>query len=170
MRMKLLAAAGLLCCCALLWGCGEGTESYVNEEIAKKTNAEQTACNGTAHSIYTAAQSAISDMLSGDQWTLSDVNGVYNMSGSEFALAISGSLNPKDALKYRMSVYFEELKKIDSVTFRIENGTCLYVAVKDERGMYGTYPNALNAADTAFIDSLSEAAFYAENGMSDALK
>ncbi len=42
--------------------------------------------------------------------------------------------------------------------------------MKDERGMYGTYPNQLKKDDVQYIDSLGEAALYAENGMSDSLK
>ena len=169
-RIFVLTAASVLGVSSLLTGCTASDSGYVKEQIAEKTNAEQTACNGTAHSIYTASQSAVTDMLAEDQWALSELDGVYKLSGSDFALVSAGSENPKDALKYRMTLYFTELKKVDSISFKIDGGSCIYVAVKDERGMYGTYPNQLKKDDVQYIDSLGEAALYAENGMSDSLK
>ena len=163
-RVCVLLAASALCLSLPLTGCSSPESGYVKEEIAQKTNAEQTACNGTAKGIYDAAASAITDMLTEDSYPISDLDGEYTLQGSDFSLASADSDNAKDSLKYKMAQYFTELKKIEQLKFRISGGSCVYVAVKDELGMYGTYPNALKDTDAETIDSISKAAAYAENG------
>ena len=140
-RVCALLAASALCLSLPLTGCSSPESGYVKEEIAQKTNAEQTAC-----------------------YPIADLDGEYTLQGSDFSLASADSDNAKDSLKYKMAQYFTELKKIEQLKFRISGGSCVYVAVKDELGMYGTYPNALKDTDAETIDSISKAAAYAENG------
>ncbi len=165
--MKHLTRLGLLAACTMLVlsGCGK----KVKDDAAKKTKADVTAVNGSARAISIAVRSAVTDFLAEDT-NLALLNGDYVCKGSDFALAGNSPDNPKDTLKARVKFYSPDIENLAQVSFRVENGSCIYVAVLDANGMYGTYPTAMNADDLELIDSMGEAADYAKNGMNSRIQ
>jgi type IV pilus assembly protein PilA len=105
-----------------------------------------TSANSAAKSIFTAAQSALTDMDTEDVFNTGKFSGSYSFSSpdTQFTTGLNtsgtGKTNVTDMLpvfQTKVYNYFTDITKLSAVAFRIESGSCTAVAVAN-----GNYPGS----------------------------
>jgi type IV pilus assembly protein PilA len=126
-----------------------------------------TSANSSAKSIFTAAQSALTDMdtediivVSASDYTASFANAsTWNTSAvsvatSEKGCKIAESGNAQRQFQYKVYTYFNDITKLTSVAVRVTKGTCEAVAVVN--GNYpGTTPKQFSVDDYSTSNTYS---------------
>ena len=124
-----------------------------------------TSANSAAKSIYTAAQSALTDM------DTEDVYDIYNdlttpwTETSEFSTPSQGT-DADTTFQYKVWTYFNDITKLSAFSIDVEGGSCSAVAVVN--GNYpGTTPKQFSVDDynksTQYSSALSYLIGYAKS-------
>jgi hypothetical protein len=120
-----------------------------------------TSANANAKSLYNAFNSSLADMDVENEDTMK-LNGIYTFKGSDFENLKEKNTTGMEKLKQKVFSYFSDITKIEEVSFRIENGSCVATAVKPAKGAvfdihsdgevqtYGAYPKMVT------VDSIKE--------------
>lgn len=129
--------------------CDDQGEWYVNTGIGVVMYeflemAQKSAVNSYARSVHHAAEASLIEMDE-EGIDLSQFNGDFRFSGEEFENVTEPvtTAPAADVLKYRIALYYMEVSKLDEVMIRIQNGTCMAVAIKtnpENGNRIGTYP------------------------------
>ena len=168
MQKMMCAACAALLCCTAFTGCGE---KKAEKPSRYRMKTEITTSNSSARSIYTGLQSAITD-LDAEDAPMSSLPGVYNFKGSDFRFdgAPGAGSDSKEKLFYRMYVYFNDITKLDKISFELDE-YCNVVGVavmrtEDEfdTEIYGTHPHQMTVDDHDIIKSMDDALKYAKTG------
>lgn len=109
-----------------------------------------TSANSAAKSIYTASQSALTDIDAEDKWDLSGFNGVsyaVSFSGNAPTSRISGNSNTLSAYSYKVYTYFSDINKLKQVKILIDQMNTTAVGVVDKAGYPGSAPAQFSVDD-----------------------
>ncbi len=135
-----------------------------------------TSANSTAKSIYTAAQSALSDMDTEEYdiytgWE-KDTSGWESAEQLESAPnKPSGKTDVNGAFQYKVWTYFTDITKLSAFSIKVEGGSCAGVAVVN--GNYpGTNPTQFSVDDydkgVKYATKLGDLIDYAKGDVSKA--
>ena len=136
--------------------------SYVNKS-------RKTAANTAAKNVTNAVNFAAAD-LDSMYVNIRLLDGDYTFTGADFAdlskQANIGASSDKEQLlamfKYYVSVYFNDIISLKTITFRLQNGVCIAAAVEQESSGHvqiGTYPILSSIPDGMTVaEALQEAA------------
>lgn len=125
-----------------------------------------TSANSSAKSIYTAAQSALTDMDTEDVLNIYDANFHGWTSTSPVAAPTQPAAPALDAtFQFKVWTYFNDITKLDAFAIDVAGGTCAAVAVVN--GNYpGTTPKQFSVDDynkaTAYSGALTYLISYAK--------
>lgn len=147
--------------------CDDQGEWYVNTGIGVAMYeflemAQKTAVNNYARSVHHAAESSLIEMDE-EGIDLSQFNGDFRFSGEEFENVTEPvtTAPAADVLKYRIALFYMEVSKLDEVMIRIQNGTCMAVAIKtnpENGNRIGTYPVCDDIVDDMPLEEALEQA------------
>ena len=158
-------------CCAALTACGKEEKKITRYRL--KT--EITTSNSCAHSIYTGAQSAITDMYAEDHDTSELRDQVFNYTGRDFQFDSrpQAFASAEEEFRYRVYVYYNDITTMDNISFSFGDskwgGELECVAVKRtedkyDTEVYGTHPHQLTIDDFDSINSMNDAVAFAKRG------
>ena len=129
--------------------CDDQGEWYVNTGIGVVMYeflemAQKSAVNSYAKSVHHAVEASLTEMDE-EGLDLSQFNGDFRFSGEEFENVTEPvtTAPAADVLKYRIALFYMEVSKLDEVMIRIQNGTCMAVAIRtnpENGNRIGTYP------------------------------
>lgn len=115
-----------------------------------------TSANSAAKSIYTAAQSALTDLDTMDIDIYSFTGWTETSKLSAVPAAPAGSTDVDVNFKYKVYTYFEDITALDAFSIYVSGGSCEGVGVVD-----GNYPGT---APTQFnVDNYSKTVSYKSN-------
>lgn len=147
--------------------CDDQGEWYVNTGIGVVMYeflemAQKSAVNSYARSVHHAAEASLIEMDE-EGIDLSQFNGDFRFSGEEFENVTEPvtTAPAADVLKYRIALYYMEVSKLDEVMIRIQNGTCMAVAIKtnpENGNRIGTYPVCDDIVDDMPLEEALEQA------------
>ena len=124
-----------------------------------------TSANSSAKSIFTAAQSALTDMDTEDVYT-----DLYTFTGWNSTSAVSAPANKGtttlSAFQFKVWTYFNDITELDAFSISVASGTCDAVAVVN--GNYpGTTPKQFSVDDydksTVYSTALTYLISYAKS-------
>ncbi len=147
--------------------CDDQGEWYVNTGIGVVMYeflemAQKSAVNSYARSVHHAAEASLIEMDE-EGMDLSQFNGDFRFSGEEFENVTEPvtTAPAADVLKYRIALFYMEVSKLDEVMIRIQNGTCMAVAIKtnpENGNRIGTYPVCDDIVDDMPLEEALEQA------------
>lgn len=147
--------------------CDDQGEWYVNTGIGVVMYeflemAQKSAVNSYARSVHHAAEASLIEMDE-EGIDLSQFNGDFRFSGEEFENVTEPvtTAPAADVLKYRIALYYMEVSKLDEVMIRIQNGTCMAVAIRtnpENGNRIGTYPVCDSIVDDMPLEEALEQA------------
>lgn len=147
--------------------CDDQGEWYVNTGIGVVMYeflemAQKSAVNSYARSVHHAAEASLIEMDE-EGIDLSQFNGDFRFSGEEFENVTEPvtTAPAADVLKYRIALFYMEVSKLDEVMIRIQNGTCMAVAIKtnpENGNRIGTYPVCDDIVDDMPLEEALEQA------------
>lgn len=111
-----------------------------------------TSANSAAKSIYTASQSALTDIDAEDKWNLSGFNGTsyaVTFSGNAPTTRVSNatSTDTLSVYGYKVYTYFSDINKLKEVKILIDQMNTTAVGVVDKAGYPGSSPVQFSVDD-----------------------
>lgn len=133
-----------------------------------------TSANSAAKSIYTASQSALTDLDAEDKWDLGTfATGVTSMKYSNKSCPstknVTGTTftDTQSVYGYKIYTYFSDINKLRSVTISINHMNTEAVGVVDNAGYPGCTPKqfSVDDFDKQHTYTADEACYYGVNGV-----
>lgn len=133
------------------WRMDSGIAIYIVELMDMVNTSRQTLVKSDAKSLRMAINCAAFD-LETEGADIRTLDGEYHFSGADFANLTEPEYNASAltadqalaVLKYKTTLYFNDVTEMESVIFRIERGECTVTAVRrnfeDNSTAIGTYP------------------------------